>query len=133
MLKFFDLRNILNHTWFLENNPSCKATKHLKNKLNLRIYQRTEENFFVSKSFIWRWEAIDNTWLTKLFSFEIVLLFLCLAYKTLVSLKFQVKKSVKTLEKFLWILNIVRLARDQSRSISKFILKELLSHMRNYT
>ena len=95
MLKIFDLRNILNHTWFLEDKPSCKATKHLKNKLNFRIYQRTNETFLVSKSFIWWREPIDNTLLKILFSFEILLLFLCLAYKTLVSLKFQVKKSRK--------------------------------------
>ena len=79
----------------LEAKTSSKGIVNFKIWYKLPIYQRMNETFFVTKSFIWRWEAIDNTRLTILFSFEIVLLFLCLAYKTLVSLKFQVKKSRK--------------------------------------
>ena len=95
MLKLLTLWQIISHNGSLDDKLIKEDIQRLKFWVNLRIYQRMNETFFVTKSFIWRWEAIDNTRLTILFSFEIVLLFLCLAYKTLVSLKFQVKKSRK--------------------------------------
>ena len=61
VLKNFYLRNIFNHTWFLKARSSSKATEHPKNDLKCLIYQRTNETFFVSKSFFWRRRRHDNS------------------------------------------------------------------------
>ena len=57
----------------MEAKAPSKAIEHLKNKLYLRIYQRMNETFFVTKSYFWRLQSPSGK---MLFYFETSQLFL---------------------------------------------------------
>ena len=94
---------------------SCEHYEDNKIRLNLPIYLRKNETFFVRMSFLWRRESIMTTmllfWNTAVSSDLFV---------SLVSLNFQVKKSQKYFHfSFVLCTNVVSV-QDQIESINYF-------------
>ena len=54
MLKLLTLWRITSHNGSLEDKSIHEDIEHLKNWINLRIYQRRNETFYGSLSFLWR-------------------------------------------------------------------------------
>ena len=68
MLKLLTLWRIISHNGSLDDKLIHEGIERLKIWVNLRIYQRMNETFFVTKSFNWRLPLPSGS---MLFSFEI--------------------------------------------------------------
>ena len=104
MLKLLTLWGITSHNGSLDDKLIHNDIELLKFWVNLRIYQRMNETFSDSNSFIWQLLSPYNNNKTKFFPFEIAQLFLqsCFFGQSQVSLKFKVKnhKNISTFRLF---------------------------------
>ena len=94
MLKLLTSWQIISHNGSLDDKLIHEDIECFKIRVNLRIYQRMNETFFVTKSFNWRIPSPSGTMLFLLFSFEIAVVSSVLCF--LVSLKFKSQKSRKS-------------------------------------